>query len=173
MVLQALDGSDYCSELVDSTPNPRWREATANLQVLSARQLGMPIQGAGEGTVNKIRITLLTVILAGTGCNEPRQLPTAAVSSDALASLETDTIPARRDDRWSWTRVDDSTLWAAVRNADGNVIIGLKRPDRKRGVYKGQLLMSGEDVERANQPSRSRLRDRHIDRVSPCNRTSY
>lgn len=96
-------------------------------------------------------VAALAFCAAAAACSDASRNPTAVSSGDvtpALAYSGAD-APARGfDEGGNWLAMSTDSLWDAIEKSGGLAHVGLKAPDRRRGVYNGSLLVTPSDWDR-------------------------
>ena len=73
-----------------------------------------------------------------------------ARDDDTSAAPVRDTVPPRALDASS-VRMTDEALWSQIDASGGMAVVGLKAPDRNRGVWRDEVLVDAEDTRRAER----------------------
>lgn len=93
----------------------------------------------------------LLVSAAGSACTDAGRLPTEAAESTTLSSLQYNSAdaPARSfDEGGNWQAMSTDALWAAIEKSGREAHVGLKSPDRRRGMYQGRRLLTDDQQAR-------------------------
>lgn len=94
------------------------------------------------------REAILTVVIAFAAlgaCADGALLPPDREAEGTVAALsysESDAPGRGYDEGGNWLEMSSDSLWAAIQRSGGLVHVGLKAPDRRRGVYNGARLVS-------------------------------
>ncbi|MBW3655883.1 MAG: S8/S53 family peptidase [Gemmatimonadetes bacterium] len=92
----------------------------------------------------------LVLATATSACTDAT-LPTESNRADDISALAYSAAdaPARSyDEGGNWIQMPTAELWAAIAKNGGIAHVGLKSPDRRRGMYKGARLVSTSDQAR-------------------------
>ncbi len=117
--------------------------------------------------------SLAAVLFLAACADEPTTSPADATStSTALQSRGSANprIPTRAEERpGTFADMSDADLWEHIRFSEGRAVIGLKAPGSARGVYRGEILISGAEKNQARQAvmNHSGVRVHSVDDLLP------
>jgi hypothetical protein len=95
----------------------------------------------------KLHLALPALLLGAAACSD--QLPDSPLSPDLEGHFYTasgQTVPTYAAERpGTFADMDDEKLWDFVAYSGNVAVVGLRKPGVNRGVYRGRILMNGEE----------------------------
>ncbi|HEX7049198.1 MAG TPA: S8/S53 family peptidase [Longimicrobiales bacterium] len=98
--------------------------------------------------VPTLMVAVLVAVLAS-GCAETNPADPFQGSSPSFSRAPAgalDDVPPRSEDFGAvWAELSDDSLWAYVAARDSMIVVGLKKPGARRGVWRSRILIPGAD----------------------------
>lgn len=106
-------------------------------------------------------LAISACMLALAGCADEPTRPASAPATPSLSQTasasSTDTVPTYSQERpGTFVDMPDSLLWQHIEYSEGVAVVGLRKPGRNRGVYRGRVLMDRSQWQQSRHAVTSR-----------------